>query len=208
MAIDMLRSRWARAACAGGCRGSRVARAIVRRRSGSAVIDCRSRLAQIAGGSGRATGRRPVSRSVRSAPLRAVPSCASAAVSGASLTVASMAGSSARPATSSTATRRARARGVGRSRHCSGGCARRASSVRGLMSLRRALARGSPARSPRFSAISRGRRTRGRCCGGSVARGSGSPAGCSPARSRSVTLGLTRPRLGRRTRSRSFVRSS
>src|SRR5438445_512569 len=83
---------------AGGCRGSRVARAIARRRSGSAATDCRSRRAQIAGGSGRATGRRPVSRSVRSAPLRAVPSCASAAVSGASLTVASMAGSSARPA--------------------------------------------------------------------------------------------------------------
>jgi hypothetical protein len=103
MAIDMLRSRWARAACAGRCRGSRVARRIARRRSGSAAIDCRSRRAQIAGGSGRATGRRPVNRSVRSAPLRAMPSCASAAVSGASLTVASMAGSSARPATSSTA---------------------------------------------------------------------------------------------------------
>ena len=110
------RGDWARAVCAGGCRGSRAARPIARRRSGSAATGCRSRCASIAAGSGRATGRRPMSRSARTAPLSAAPRCAWGAVSGASLTAASMAGSSARPATSSTATRPARARAVGRSR--------------------------------------------------------------------------------------------
>lgn len=153
------RAGWARAVCAGGFRGSRVARPTVRRRSASAAIDCRSRCASIASGSGRATGLTPVSRSVRSALPCAVPRCAWGAVSGALLTVASMAGSSARPATSSTATRRARASDVGRSRRCSEGRARPASSVRGSLNSPRALAPASLPRSLRFSAISRGRRT-------------------------------------------------
>jgi hypothetical protein len=72
----------------------------------------------------------------------------------------------------------------------------------------RASTQRSRRRSARSCGSSPDRRTRARHCGSSTPPGSRSPAGCSPARSRSVTRDWTRPLSTRRTRSSSSARGS